>query len=215
VKPINKRIAFSLLLSSLIFTPAMVFGTPTITSVPVNYAIAQITINGTNFGTNGIVSISSTELVIVSWTNTKIKATLPSAQWKPGTFQLTLQVTAPSRDKGTTSWEISLAPRTIHGGVPGDMEPGSTVYTSADTAYTYEQPTLGNYTVTFTEPFEAVPDCIVSSAYGGEPSMPGLNVCNIYNQSATGFDVWCGSPTQLSPTNPTFFFLCAESQLGE
>ena len=189
----------------------MVFGqTPTITSTYVNYAIAQITINGTNFGTTGTVYLSDTELVIASWAATKIVAQLPSTEWMPGTYLLTVHMRYM-----TASLEVSLAPRTIHGSVPGGMAVGHT-FTATDGAYKAVQPEeLGIYNVTFTHPFEAPPDCIITAS--GVPLsqyMPAVFYCYITASEPSYFSAWCGtiSNSLAAPSAQSFSFLCAESE---
>jgi hypothetical protein len=98
MKPITKRVALVLFLSTVIFTPAMVFGQitfpgfPTITETLPNYTTNTLAIVGTGFDTTtGTVSLSGTELLIESWNATLIVAALPTII-VPGSYTLTVSV---------------------------------------------------------------------------------------------------------------------------
>ena len=111
MKPITKRFALILLLSTLIFAPAVVFGQiPTITETQANYTTTPntLTILGTGFDTTtGTVSLSGTGLLIESWNATQIVAALPSTI-VPGSYTLTVSVPVRRGPPRTATFDVTL-----------------------------------------------------------------------------------------------------------
>jgi hypothetical protein len=111
MKPITKRIALILLLSTLIFAPAVVFGQipgfATITETLPNYITNKLAIVGTGFGTTkGTVSLSGTGLVVDSWTATLIVAALPPIP--PGSYTLTVSLPVRFGPPLTATFDVTL-----------------------------------------------------------------------------------------------------------